>query len=79
MHYGLAKIENYFYADNLHRAVHLAPCFVPNVPSLTHDYFNKTLMQFPAYGIYSINGPTWIRDLKTICETWPGLACAYFT
>ena len=79
MHYGLSKIEKDFHADNLHRVVHLAPCFVPNVPNMTHDYFNKTLMQFPAHGIYSINGPTWDRDLKTICEIWPGKTCAYYT
>jgi len=72
MHYGLAHLESSFHVDNVYKVVHLAPCFVANVPNFTHDLFNKTIMQFPSLGIYSINGPTWDEDLKTICANYPG-------
>ena len=45
MHYGLSKLESTFHADNLHKAVMLAPCFVPNVPNWTKFEANRTLMQ----------------------------------
>ena len=47
MHYGLAHLEDAFYADNLYKVVHLAPCFVLHNPSpLTIPVFNETIMQF---------------------------------
>ena len=46
MHYGLAHIEDTFYAQNLHKTVSLAPCFIPHVPNWTKDYANATVMQF---------------------------------
>jgi len=79
MHYSLAKLESSFYADNLYKAVHLAPCFVPNVPNFTHDLANNLIMQFPSLGVYSLNGPTWDSDLKIICENYPGRWCDYYT
>lgn len=36
-------------------------------------------MQFQSVGVYSINGPTWDKDLKTICDNFPGVFCNYYT
>lgn len=79
MHYGLAHLESSFHAKSLHKVVHLAPCFVPHVPNWTKSYANKTIMQFQSVGIYSINGPTWDEDLKTLCANFPGKMCSYYT
>ena len=46
MHYGLAHLESTFHADNVHKVVQLAPCFVPHVPNFTQAYANATIMQF---------------------------------
>ena len=44
MHYGLAHLESTFHADNVHKVVQLAPCFVPHVPNFTQAYANATIM-----------------------------------
>lgn len=79
MHYGLSHLESSFYAKNLHKVVHLAPCFVPDVPNWTKLYANKTIMQLPSLGVYAFNGPNWDADLKTICDNFKGKFCDYFT
>ena len=79
MHYGLAHLEDTFYADNLYKVVQLAPCFVPHVPNWTIHFANKTVMQFQSVGVYAINGPNWDTDLPVLCDAWPGEVCRYFT
>ena len=79
MHYGLAHLESTFHAANLHKVVQLAPCFVPHVPNWTMSLANSTIMQFQAYGVYSINGPNWDANLKTICDNFPAFLCKHYT
>ena len=79
MHYGLVHLEDTFHVNNLYRVVSLAPCFVPHVPNWTHDFANRTIMQFQANGIYSINGPNWDIELERICTNFPGIFCTYYT
>ena len=57
----------------------LAPCFVPHVPNWTKSFANSTIMQFQSVGVYSINGPNWDQDLKTICTNFPGTICDLYT
>jgi lysosomal acid lipase/cholesteryl ester hydrolase len=40
MHYGLAHLESSFHADNVHKVVQIAPCFVPHVPNWTISFAN---------------------------------------
>ena len=79
MHYGLAHLESTFHADNVHKVVQLAPCFVPHVPNFTQAYANATIMQFQSKGVYAINGPNWDQDLPVICENYPGIFCDFYT
>ena len=70
MHYGLAHDSDNFRADNLYKIVHLAPCFVSNVPDWTKGFANETVFQFQDYGVYAIEGPNWEEDLKTIRQNF---------
>ena len=79
MHYGLAHLDDTFYPDNLYKSVSLAPCFIPHVPNVTKSFANSTIMQFQSVGVYSINGPNWTEDLKTICANFPGFFCNLYT
>lgn len=79
MHYGLAHLESSFHQYNLHKVVQMAPCFYVHDPNWTKAYMNSTIMQFQSLGIYAINGPNWDRDLKTICDNFPGPICSYYT
>ena len=79
MFYGLSHLESQFYADNLHKVVQLAPCFIYEpLPSWTMETLNNTLMQYQNYGVYAINGPNWKEDRKTICKNFSIEACAYY-
>ena len=44
MHYGLSHIEDSFHSKNLHKVVHLAPCFIADVPDFAKGISNKTVM-----------------------------------
>jgi len=78
MHYALSHKESSF-VDSLWKVVHLAPCFVPNLPKTLKPIGNKTIMRFPSYGVHSFNGPTWDQDLKTICDNFGDKVCKLYT
>lgn len=48
MFYGLTKMEKTFHAQNVHKAVLMAPCFYPamNPDCDTVDCQNETIMQY---------------------------------
>lgn len=79
MHYGLSHLESDFHAKSLHKVVHLAPCFVANFPNWTATYADKTIMTYQSKGVYAFNGPNWDKDLKTLCDSYPGKLCDYYT
>lgn len=79
MHYGLARLESSFHADNVYKVVNMAPCFIIGAPNWTKFYANRTVMRFQELGIYAINGPNWDRDLQTICDNFPGPICLSYT
>jgi pimeloyl-ACP methyl ester carboxylesterase len=79
MHYGLAHLESTFYADHLHKAVMLAPCFVPHVPNWTKFEANRTIMDLQQSGVYALYGPNWEEDLKVICRDFWGVLCEYYS
>ena len=81
MFYGLAHLESEFHVHNLHKVVQLAPCFVAYLDpdDRTPAYANDTLVKFKDYGIYSINGPNWARDLVKICENFDADTCSWYT
>ena len=58
MFYGLAHMESTFHADNLHKVVQMAPCFVSAAP-ITKELEDNTLMKYQDYGVYAIHGPNW--------------------
>ena len=66
MFLGLSYLEKEFYADNLHKAVLLAPCLI-----LMDDLFGwgteKYIEQYD-WGVYGVMGPTWPEDYQTLCE-----------
>ena len=72
MLYSLVHLEESFHVHNLHKAVLLAPCFVPNTSDLTpsevQTKLEKGLMKYQDYGVYAINGPNWERDYKILCD-----------
>merc|ERR1712113_433837 len=83
MFYGLAHLEEQFHAQNLYKAVLLAPCFVAAFASELSSrelnlVFNKTSMTYQDHGVYAINGPNWDRDLQTLCDVYPKELCEYF-
>jgi len=77
MHYGMTKLEEDFYADNLYKVVQLAPCFYAAVPDWTKFEANRTIMQFLDYGIYALNGPNWDSQLQLICDNFNFAVCEY--
>ena len=81
MFYGLSHMESEFHADNMYKAVLLAPCFYPLVPEETRtpEYANETIMRYQDFGVYAINGPNWERDLQTLCDNFPKEICDYYT
>jgi len=46
MHYALTHDYDSFYGGALHKAVHLAPCFVPNILDTAKIYYNHTFAKF---------------------------------
>lgn len=76
MFYGLSHLEKEFHANNVHKVVQLAPCFVPYIDT-TVDIMNSTIMTYHDLGIYAFNGPNWERDLQTLCDNMPEDICAY--
>ena len=73
--YGLAHLEESFYADNLLKVVTLAPCFVA---SMLADIELSVVEQLEDKGIYSFMGPHWDDDLKKICDEFGFVACQAF-
>jgi len=43
MHYGLSHDDEGYYGKNLHKVVHLAPCFVMNAPDAMKIYYTHTV------------------------------------
>lgn len=80
MFYGLAHLESSFFADSLHKAVMLAPCFYSNMgpDCTTPDCVNYSAIQLQDLGIYNINGPHWDENLKTICSEMSESACYFY-
>ena len=79
MFYGLAHKESEFHAQNIYRAVLLAPCFYSNIDEDFSEVANETIMKYQDYGVYAINGPNWERDLQTLCDNFPQEVCDYYT
>lgn len=59
MHYALAHDEEDFYADNLHKVIQLAPCFVAEHPDWLIPIYDYSVATFRENGIYAYNGPNW--------------------
>ena len=79
MHYGLSHDDEGYYGKNLHKTVHLAPCFVPNAPDIMKIYYTHTVAHMQEKGFYSINGPNWDTELPQICDAFGAVICKYFT
>ena len=79
MFYGLSHLEKEFHADNVHKVVQLAPCFVVYMPpEATVELMNHSIMTYHDLGVYAFNGPNWERDLQTLCDNFPGPLCGYY-
>lgn len=57
MFYGLAKLEEEFYKDNLFTFAALDPCTIQSDEG--QRIYNEGLFHFADYGIYAIGGPNW--------------------
>ena len=69
MFYGLSHKQDYF-ADALHKAVLLAPCFIAaDCPE--YDQLMETYARLPDLGIYAMKGPNYKEDRKVICDNMP--------
>ena len=79
MHYGLTHDDNGYYGENLHKIVHMAPCFVMNAPDAMKLYYTETVAKMESKGFYSINGPNWDTELPQICDEFGKVICEYFT
>ena len=80
MHYGLAKLEDSFFAGSLHKCVLLGPCFVgTNVDGLKPADRNHAGMDVSQLGIYATNGPNWTKDLEKICANTSAKTAAFYT
>jgi len=75
MFYGLAKMEEEFFADNLYTFAAIDPCTV-DVNEGTHIY-EDGLFHFADYGIYVFGGPNWKKDEKTICDNFDEDICNF--
>ena len=81
MFYGLSHLEDEFHADNLHKVVQLAPCFVISGWPAGADYFSKVddlITDIIGLGVYATNGPNWEADLKTICDNSSHAVCRHY-
>jgi len=81
MLYGLAHLEKEFHADNLYKAVLLAPCFyVDLAPTCdTFECLEEYPLNYQNLGVYAYNGPNWNRDKMTLCNHYGLLYCMGFT
>ena len=74
MFYGLAHREEDFYADNVHKALMLAPC-TTNFQFGDVSGWEDNLFQFPAAGIHSFydkaNWKKGKKNLRKICREFP--------
>lgn len=75
MHYGLAHIEDSFYAQHLYRAVHIAPCFIAEIFTWQPEFLTKAMFTFPDHGVYALYGPNWAEDEQTICDAYDYVIC----
>ena len=75
MFYGLATMEEDFFADNLFTFVAIDPCTID--VSEGDSLYTDGLFHFEDYGIYAFNGPNWDEDLKTICDNFSQEVCDY--
>ena len=78
MHYALAKNEKTYHVNNLHKVVHLAPCFIADLPDVLKGQANSTIMTFRDNGIHAINGPNWEADLEKIKANYSFTIYEYF-
>jgi len=71
MHYALAHDDEGWYRENLHRVIHLAPCFVvEDLPKWYKMVYDSTIATFRENGIYSLNGPHWEETQQKIRDTY---------
>ena len=75
MFYGLSRLEDEFFADNLFTFAALDPCTIDI--SEGDSIYENGLFHFADYGIYAFNGPNWDKDLVTICENFDKEVCEY--
>lgn len=77
MFYGLAKMENEFFADNLFTFAALDPCTIDVTEG--DRIYTEGLFHFAEYGIYAFGGPNWDEQLQTICDNFDEEICDYAT
>ena len=68
MFYGLAKLEEEFFADNLFTFAAIDPCTID--VSEGDALYEEGLFHFDEHGIFVFAGPNWAEDRKTICENF---------
>ena len=76
MFYGLAHLEDTYHANNVHKMIALAPCFVAS-DLLCPDIISEN--EFQDKGIYNFFGPHWEENLETICSNYSATLCDHFT
>jgi len=76
MFYALPHLQDSFFADNVHKVVAFAPCFVnpPWSPTGSEKYYENSMYKFPSIGVYDEYGPNWDVEYARICNelTWEG-------
>jgi len=75
MFYGLAKLEESFFADNLFTFAALDPCTIQSDEG--QRIYRDGLFHFEDYGVYVLGGPNWKHDRKTICNNFDQEICDY--
>lgn len=66
--YALAKLDEEFFANNVHKFVALAPCTMYNTGGAPESYYAEPMMRFPEVGVYSLYGPNWASDRVKVCD-----------
>ena len=74
--YALAKLDEAFFADNVHKFVALAPCTMTNTGGADESWYQEGLYKFPSLGVYSLFGPNWATEHVKICDELGQDVCA---
>lgn len=74
--YGLAHLEDSFHQYNVHKAVLLAPGFIPSTYDIPQEYVLPSYQYREKNKVYSMAGPNWKKDNKTLCKAYGKALCA---